>query len=204
MQLSIPTGLQRPERTSPDPSSNLRRPVVLNSDRDRASLISSLPENSISRLVEKARRLLGSPDLAEDAVQEALVALWRTETWPRSPDAWLEGAVHLRSLHMHRTLRRRSFREARAGRERQTEERGGFDAKNCPICTAEGHSRLLAAINRLRPEHRSLLSGFYFDGLDYKDLAAEQGVSKGTIASRLNRAREALRQSLPEDTLEND
>ncbi|KAA3605664.1 MAG: RNA polymerase sigma factor [Planctomycetota bacterium] len=164
------------------------------SSKDRAPLLKSLPADVVPRLVDKAQRLLGSPDLAEDAVQEALVALWRAEPWPQRPSAWLAGAVHLRALHIHRTLRRRAIREANAARERPLVVDGSHP-EDCPICTAEEHARMLAALNRLRPKHRNLLVRYYFDSVDYEVLASEQGVSRGTIASRMNRAREALRQT---------
>lgn len=66
------------------------------------------------RLHRIARRILGCDHLAEDAVQETLIALWRESESPAHLAAWLATAVLHRSLHLRRTLRRRARHEHEA------------------------------------------------------------------------------------------
>lgn len=49
-----------------------------------------------------------------------------------------------------------------------------------------------AAIGELKPKFRLPILLKYIDGLSYEEIAAVMGVSKGTVASRLNRGHKAL------------
>ena len=42
-----------------------------------------------AHLVSTARRVLGDDDMSWDAVQEALISLWRERQFPSDPRAWL-------------------------------------------------------------------------------------------------------------------
>jgi len=55
---------------------------------------------------------------------------------------------------------------------------------------------LLEAIHSLPAKHRSVLVLFELEGLSYEEMAAALGTNVGTIKSRLNRARLALRDRL--------
>ena len=68
----------------------------------------------LSRLHRLARRILRSDDLAEDAVQEAILTLWKEGRLPPNPAAWLSRAVVHRSLHLNRCRCRRRRHELRA------------------------------------------------------------------------------------------
>jgi len=52
------------------------------------------------------------------------------------------------------------------------------------------------AMSTLDPEHREVLLLREFDGLDYQQIADALGIAEGTVKSRLNRARSALRERL--------
>ena len=51
---------------------------------------------------------LHGEDLADDAVQEALLSLWKEGRMPQNPEGWLVRAVVHRSLHLNRSRRRRA------------------------------------------------------------------------------------------------
>jgi RNA polymerase sigma-70 factor (ECF subfamily) len=53
-----------------------------------------------------------------------------------------------------------------------------------------------AALATLDPEHREVLLLREYDGLDYAQIAAALSIAEGTVKSRLNRARLALRERL--------
>ena len=49
-----------------------------------------------------------------------------------------------------------------------------------------------SALTRLRPMDRAMLVLRYQEGLDYRAIGAATGLPGGTVASRLNRARDQL------------
>jgi RNA polymerase sigma-70 factor (ECF subfamily) len=66
----------------------------------------------------------------------------------------------------------------------------------------EIRTRIDAAIQRLTPEHRAVITLRELDGLEYQDIAETMGCSIGTVMSRLFYARKKL-QSLLRDVYEN-
>ena len=55
---------------------------------------------------------------------------------------------------------------------------------------------LQAALRQLSAEHREVLVLREFDGLAYEEIAQVLGVPRGTVESRLHRARNELREKL--------
>ena len=53
-----------------------------------------------------------------------------------------------------------------------------------------------AALSRLPPNHRAVITLFDIEGRSYEEASAILGVPMGTVKSRLNRARDALRREL--------
>ena len=64
---------------------------------------------------------------------------------------------------------------------------------------AERAVRVRAAVRRLPPAQRAILTMHYFQGCSYEELAATLQLPLGTVKNRLFRAREALRDLLPGD-----
>lgn len=151
-------------------------------------------EPHLSRLRAVAERILGCPDQAHDAVQEVLVTLWRTAEMPQNLRAWLIRTVIHRSLHARRGTERR----------RKWEELAGTEAvQSCLLCDPEQaaqnrelRERLDDALRALSEDQVRLLELRALEGLEYDDIAGRLGVPVGTVRSRLNRARHALRLEL--------
>ncbi len=147
-----------------------------------------------AHLVSTARLVLGDDDMSWDAVQEALISLWRERQFPSDPRAWLVAAVVHRSLHLARCRARRTKHENRARFEHPE------------VVTDENPTRELEyqelryalddALSRLSPEHRAILVLSVFEEMDYHAIAARLDIPLGTVRSRLNRSRKALRDVL--------
>jgi len=139
-----------------------------------------------------AERILGSPELAGDVVQETLIALWRAPELPPNLRGWLVRTVLHRSLHARRT----------EGRRRRWEQLAGEHwAEHCPICDPERDAasrELNRAIHRsleaLSADQRLAFELREFEGLRYEEIARRLGIPIGTVRSRLNRARKVLRE----------
>lgn len=146
------------------------------------------------RLQRLARKILRSNDLADDAVQEALLSLWREERPPPNLDGWLVRAVVNRSLHLNRTRQRRRYHEERACLGRSEQDPAG-DASR-PLETAEIARAIEAALDALPDHLRTVFVLREAEQMDYESIAESLGVPMGTVRSRLHRAREALKAGL--------
>lgn len=147
------------------------------------------------RAHRQARRILGCDHLAEDAVQEALLALHAEVAAPELPGPWLVRATVHRALHLRRTLQRRQRHEEEAGRSLPD---ACCDNPLHQAHFAELRERVLAAIGALPQEQRRVVELHVEDELDYAGIAEAIGRPIGTVRSRLHRARQALAETLPD------
>ncbi|MEY4576369.1 MAG: hypothetical protein RL701_1072 [Pseudomonadota bacterium] len=138
-----------------------------------------------------ATRILGCQEAARDAVQDTLITLWLKPPAHDQERAWLVRTVVHRSLHERRTRQRR-----------QHWEREAVDAasEDCRICNADHNLErrevgliLEQALHALPETYRSAFVLREVEGWDYERIARQQNVPMGTVRSRLNRARAALR-----------
>jgi RNA polymerase sigma-70 factor (ECF subfamily) len=138
-----------------------------------------------------ARRILGCPDAAHDAVQEALITLWLHPPEHGDERAWLLRTVLHRSLHARRTGQRRRRWEGSAG---------DALAADCRVCSPHHDlerrqigALLDAALAALAEVYRTPFVLREIEGWEYVRIATELGIPVGTVRSRLSRARAALR-----------
>jgi len=135
-----------------------------------------------------ATRVLGSPELARDAAQEAAIAAMTDLDRLRSPDrfgAWFCGIAL--------NVARRWLRQLRP------ELPGLPPDQACPSPgpaevaeAAETSARVRCAIAALPDGQRDAVRLFYLQGLSHSEVAVELGVSVGAVKSRLHQARAAL------------
>jgi len=164
------------------------------SERDEGAPLGEALATHRRQLSALAGRILGCPDHAEDAVQEALIALWQQDQAPAQTRAWLVRATLHRSLHARRGAERRRKWEERAGAEW---------VEHCPLCDPErealereGRTRLIEALDELGEDQRRVVELRAVAGLAYQEIAETLGVPVGTVRSRLNRARAAVEAGL--------
>ena len=138
-----------------------------------------------------ARRILRCPDAAHDAVQEALITLWLQPPEHGHERAWLLRTVVHRSLHERRTQQRRRHWEG-AAVEALLDQ--------CPLCTPQREleqreigALLDRALGALPEPYRAPFLLREVEGWDYVRIASALAIPIGTVRSRLNRARAALR-----------
>jgi RNA polymerase sigma-70 factor (ECF subfamily) len=145
-------------------------------------------------LIALSRRILRSDDLARDAVQEALLSLWLEAEAPINPRAWLVRAVVHRSLHLMRSRARRRRHEALACREHP--ESSDQDDPARRIETEDFLVRVHGAFAEIGPEYRDVLVLRAVEQMDYEAIALSLQIPVGTVRSRLNRSRKAIREIL--------
>jgi RNA polymerase sigma-70 factor, ECF subfamily len=146
------------------------------------------------RCMSIASRILRDRDLAQDAVQAALILAWRDLRTLRDPDrfeAWL-----------HRILTNECYAEARRRKRWSASIRllpvdGPVMARD--ILTVDDRDQLERAFRRLTLEQRAVLVFHHYVGLPLPELADRLGIPLGTAKSRLFHATVALRASLDAD-----
>jgi len=147
----------------------------------------------LPRLVQRARSILGSEDLAWDAVQETLQRLWVQGWLPDDPAGPLMHLVVRSSLHLLRCDRRRAVHEDVAA---------SFHENCCeddPLAQLEGEEEracLRKAVQGIAQEYRSALELFAFEGHSYAAIAERLSLPIGTVRSRISRGKELLRRRL--------
>lgn len=129
-----------------------------------------------------AYRVLQSSSLAEDAVQDAFLAVWRTAgTYIRErgkPSTWLLTLVHRRAVDIVRREQRR--------REPPVETALPVAAPAEDEATLRDRRRAVqAALRQLPADQREAIELAYYGGLTQSELAQQLDVPLGTIKSRM-------------------
>jgi RNA polymerase sigma-70 factor (ECF subfamily) len=126
----------------------------------------------------------------DDVLQEAYLKAFRGLPSLRGRDAvgsWLYRIVY--NASMDHLRRRRQVLPLDEVADRP-------DPAPDPGEVAAGRRDLAEALDALPPQMRAAVLLVDAEGLSYEEAGAIIGVPKGTVASRLSRAREVLRQSL--------
>ena len=151
-------------------------------------------------IIHFCQRMCGSLPDAEDLAQEAFVRVYRhlgrLEPQARFSTVLFGIARNLALNHLRDSGRR--------GRGR-TDGLDGVPLATAPGASPEAMARaselaalVAAGIARLSDEHREVLLLRDVQGLDYEAIAGVLACQKGTVKSRLSRAREQLRLVLVE------
>jgi RNA polymerase sigma-70 factor, ECF subfamily len=145
-----------------------------------------------ARFKQVAFRILRDRHLAEDAMQQALVEIWRKLPTLRDPerfDGW-----------SYRFLVHACYREGKRFRDSYRELPGERELVH-PDGTAAVNDRdqLERGFRRLSLDHRAVVVMHYYMDLTIEDTAAALGISTGTAKSRLNRAMAKLKIALQAD-----
>jgi RNA polymerase sigma-70 factor (ECF subfamily) len=176
------------------------------SDEALVALVARGDENALAELYDRigrvaygiAYRILRDERLAEDAVQEGFLAVWRSAAAFRPERAkastWIVTLVHRRAVDIVRREERRRVEPL------ESEERS--DVAD-PAGSAEDEAwlefereRVQSALRGLPDAQRETLELAYYGGYSQSELAERLGVPLGTIKSRmfagLTRLREVL------------
>jgi RNA polymerase sigma-70 factor (ECF subfamily) len=169
---------------------------------DRAAF-EALVRLKVDAVYGTALAILGHEADAQDAVQEAFVAAWRSLAGLRDADrfeAWF-GRIVVNACRMS-LRKRRGVREITvqsahgdaSGNVADLRERPSQDRPLADIAaSADAFDR---AFDRLTADERALLVLRHRDELPVADIAARLGIPAGTVKSRLFAARRALERAL--------
>lgn len=158
-----------------------------------------LVDETYAMIYATAYRLTGDIELASDATQDAYVRAYnslQTFRGSSSFSTWMYRITVNVSLD---ALRRRSrapeaLTIAGEEQEREVEVVDQSADPQAAVETRELQQIVARGLQQLSEDHRTVLVLFDINGLSYDEIAQVLEVPLGTVKSRLNRARLALRQ----------
>jgi RNA polymerase sigma-70 factor (ECF subfamily) len=195
---------------APPPASTLRNLAHL-TDEALLSLVAGSDDNALAELYDRfggvayglALRILRDETLAQDAVQEAFLGIWRTADRFLAERAaartWILTLVHRRAVDLVRREDIRRSDPLESAPEPAAPESVEEEA------TIRAQRRVIQeALQQLTPEQREAIELGYYGGLTQSELAERLGQPLGTVKSRmfsgLGRLRELLAQAGLEET----
>ena len=179
-------------------------------DRDLMTWIAQGDRNAFLRLFDRyapiamglAWRVLSRRHLADEAVQETFLAVWRDPHGYRAERgtvrAWLMSTVHHRAVDLIRHEASQNRRAMDAASVVST-ARGPADPAEVvveEIALAEDRKAVRRALADLSPEQRQIIELMYFEGLSQTRIAERLPLPLGTVKSRARLAMRRLAASL--------
>ena len=162
--------------------------LVLGAQAGDARCLDLLLRRWFPRLLALARRQTGQTHAAEEACQEALLAIARGIRRLKDPalfGPWSTSIVRRKSadwIRSHTRERRHHKRQASLAHAAQPASPPDQDDM----------TQLRASIRRLPADQRSILFLFYMEGLGIRQIAELNGIPVGTVKSRMFSARAEL------------
>lgn len=143
-----------------------------------------------------AFRILRDQSLAEDAVQEAFLAVWRSaDAYKRErakPSTWILTVVHRRAVDLVRR------EERRRGEPLETAPEPTSGPVDEDVTLRDRRAAVQSALRELPGDQRQALELAYYGGLTQSELAERLGVPLGTVKSRMFAGLGRLRELLAE------
>ena len=180
------------------------------SDEALLALCSRADENALGELYDRygrvayglALRIVRDRGLAEDAVQEAFLAVWRSAgaflAEQGKPSTWILTLVHRRAVDLVRREERR-----RAEPLEETDHPTG-EATDEEAWLRAQRQVVQEALRKLPPDQREAIELAYYGGFTQSELAEKLGLPLGTIKSRMFTGLKRLRELLAESGLDVD
>ncbi len=176
--------------------SDVRGPATTDQDLIRAvregdaAALRSLYDRHAPWLTIRLARRCADPAIVEEVVQDTFLAVWRGAGRYRGQGevaAWIWGIAIRRLIDRLRKHRSASRLVGRPDPEPSAEEL---------VLLGIEHGDLASAMDGLSPELRAVIQATALDGLTTREAAHLLGIPRGTVKTRLMRARRELREAL--------
>ncbi len=168
--------------------------LVVRAQQGDEGAFASLAVAAGDRLHAVAHRILRDIDLAEDATQQALLAIWRDLPQLRDParfEAW-----------SYRLLVRACYAEGRRTRRRAPNLRllpADEPVAADQLSSVVDRDQLERGFRRLSIDHRAVVVMHHYLDLTLAEIADSLDVPEGTVRSRLHYAMRGLRAAMAAD-----
>lgn len=186
----------------------MRKHLAHLSDEALVALLVRGDESALAELYDRvggvaygiAYRVLRDERLAEDAVQEGFLAVWRSAAAYRAERAkartWIVTLVHRRAVDLvRREERRRAEPLDLVARQEPSDPAGSAEDE---AWLAFERDRVQQALRLLPDSQREAIELSYYGGYSQSELAEKLGLPLGTIKSRMFAGLARLREALDE------
>jgi RNA polymerase sigma-70 factor (ECF subfamily) len=189
----------------------MRKQLAHLSDEALVALIARGDEGALAELYDRvgriayglAVRILRDERLAEDAVQEGFLSVWRTAasfTAERAKaSTWVLTLVHRRAVDL---VRREERRRAEPLADEAAAETAVAPGPEEAAWLRFERERVQEALSKLPDVQREAIELAYYSGFSQSELAERLGVPLGTIKSRMFAGLARLRELLDESAQE--
>ena len=157
----------------------------------------TLVEQYRSVLFGTAYLMMRDRGLAEDAVQEALIKIWKHLPSFRLRSSIKTWLVRIVINEVKQQTRKKKLPMIPI--EEANEVIGELDDAESPLIRSEERKRLKQVLNELPPEQREAIILRYFSDMSIPEIAAATNNPVDTVKSRLSRALEHLNRTLNRD-----
>lgn len=157
-----------------------------------------------NRVYYHCKKMLGKEEDAQDAVQDVLITMITSLDKLREPAAfwgWVNGITANRCRHLlcapHKQWQIPEDEEGNS----MLDTMENLDETLVPekaLDNEETRRMILELVDGLSPEQRMCVLFYYYDEMSVKDIARAMETSEGTVKSRLNYARKAIRAGVEE------
>ena len=161
-------------------------------DREAFGALVEQYRDNVYRL---AYRMCGNAYDADEAAQEAFVAAWRALPNFRG-DAKFSTWLYRLTTNAAIDVMRREKRHQTVGDGEMMELADDADSPQETVERTEQQEAVQKALSTLSEEYREVLLLRYMEELDYAEIAEVLQLPSGTVKSRINRAKAALKTAL--------
>lgn len=152
-----------------------QRALVLRAQSGDRDAFDALLREIAPPLLRYVTRVTGEVAMAEDVVQETLIAIVRKIEWLNDASLFRPWAFRIASRLAFRALKKRKIVEPLDDLEIAAED----------VSDPWQRERLLASIDRLTPASRAVITLHYFEDMPLSEVAAVLDLAPGTVKSRL-------------------
>jgi RNA polymerase sigma-70 factor (ECF subfamily) len=142
-------------------------------------------------LLRFARKMIESPETADDLTQEIWVAIFRGLPGLRDVDKFRPWAFRIARDRIYREYRRRNIGVRPLGDD-ELEALPEIEKTSVALETGE----LQQSLDLIPPDQREVLVLRFFEEMSYEEIARVTGCALGTVRSRIHYAKRALKNAL--------
>ena len=182
----------------PTPDESEDRALVARVARGDRSALEQLYRRHGEWLTLRLESRCGDPDLADIAVQDTFLAVWKSAKKFKGTGevgAWLWG-IGVRRLIDQLRKRRPTPVATDAMMDHLRAAQGDSTTFEDELLDSGPHGAVVPAIQQLDPDLQAVLIATAIDGLTTKEAAHLLGVPQGTVKTRLMRSRTQLQEAL--------
>ncbi|MBU1049332.1 sigma-70 family RNA polymerase sigma factor [Candidatus Bipolaricaulota bacterium] len=160
--------------------------LVATQDRGAFHLLYDQYANAVYRY---ALSILRKPHLAEEVLQETMMAVWKGARHFKGRSKALTWILGIARNQAHSLIRKEAKGQRLPETDSSAETRDPTRNLHVDLCVQE-------ALETLSPMHREVMHLVFYENLSMREIADMLGIPEGTVKSRMHHARQAMAKEL--------